>query len=369
MAQSAYLVVPELIEQPTWGGSYIAEVKHITDQQATDIKIGQSYELSSTSLIATSSTAQPTYLLNGQLSQNTETQSLRDLGIPVPILIKFTQAQENSYQVHVKPGETFNHWLPKPESWYFFEPGKATVGLNTATTPEEYKQRCIAIDAEAQRLSSLVVSGKLEVASAQQQLQAFIETDHPRRFVHTHDIAKGSVIDLSSGGIHHSWEKTDHELGNIVYEVQLDVRDDVCTLRSFDQGKMKPDGSVRELSIEDYFQALDTEPDHQPTSIENIATQNETETAIFSSKHYQTWQVNFSGKYTGSATQLQPGQNFHHVFAKKNDVTITTDDGFELLVPENWGAVVLRSSRSYQLSTAATSPAEVLVTSVPRLLR
>src|SRR5581483_1895457 len=45
-AKRPYLVVPKLIEQPTWGGQYIAKAKgwqHLKDLDT--LKIGQSYEL------------------------------------------------------------------------------------------------------------------------------------------------------------------------------------------------------------------------------------------------------------------------------------------------------------------------------------
>ena len=41
-----YLVIPKLVEQPTWGGQYIADVKGWLRLQGLDqLKIGQSYEL------------------------------------------------------------------------------------------------------------------------------------------------------------------------------------------------------------------------------------------------------------------------------------------------------------------------------------
>ena len=45
----AYLVVPKLIEQPTWGGYYIMKFKEWAKHPAAKKKIGQSFELSGTS--------------------------------------------------------------------------------------------------------------------------------------------------------------------------------------------------------------------------------------------------------------------------------------------------------------------------------
>src|SRR5579859_3970218 len=38
-------VIPLLVEQPTWGGHYIAEFKNIRDEVVTTPKIGQAFEL------------------------------------------------------------------------------------------------------------------------------------------------------------------------------------------------------------------------------------------------------------------------------------------------------------------------------------
>jgi mannose-6-phosphate isomerase class I len=59
---------------------------------------------------------------------------------------------------------------------------------------------------------------------------------------------------MSRGGMHHSWQ----DAGNILYEIQQDRMDPVSTLRCFDQGKIKDDGTIREINIDDYFKYLDT---------------------------------------------------------------------------------------------------------------
>ena len=41
-----YLIIPKLIEQPTWGGDYILNFKNWQNQDVfKGLKIGQSYEL------------------------------------------------------------------------------------------------------------------------------------------------------------------------------------------------------------------------------------------------------------------------------------------------------------------------------------
>ncbi|QQR52772.1 hypothetical protein IPG36_01470 [bacterium] len=65
-----YLVIPKLIKQPTWGGSYIVAAKGWSDHEGLgDLKIGQSYELfSGSNLSLLTSTDDP--LFKGELTDN-----------------------------------------------------------------------------------------------------------------------------------------------------------------------------------------------------------------------------------------------------------------------------------------------------------
>ncbi len=176
MQQQPYYVIPILIEQPTWGGQYIAEFKELKDQYFAEHNIGQSYELSSANKLHTDPTQARVYALGSadapdQAEPVTEVErismpkliasdperilgakTLAKFGTNFPLLIKFTQAQENSYQLHVKPGSEFNGWQAKPESWYYLEQGSATLGIKDLKQVEAYKKRCLEIDAKAQQL-------------------------------------------------------------------------------------------------------------------------------------------------------------------------------------------------------------------------
>jgi len=48
----AYLIIPKLIEQPTWGGRYIMKEKGWQKHPDAQRKIGQSYELYSGSYLS-----------------------------------------------------------------------------------------------------------------------------------------------------------------------------------------------------------------------------------------------------------------------------------------------------------------------------
>lgn len=384
-----YYIVPLLIEQPTWGGQYITTAKSITENEVVSKKIGQAYELAQESLL-TPTFDQPSYLYATATSINQSTQfgsaetlSLASLietdpvkvlgenvvnlyGPKMPLLIKFTQALSNSYQVHVKKGQEFNQWLPKPESWYFFEQGKATLGLAADCDVEAYKKRCHEIHDFATEVSKQVQSGKINLATATEQLTEYISDSHPSEFVNTIFPNADVVIDLSQGGIHHSWE-TDLSLsnGNILYEVQHDVKDEFCTMRSFDQGKLKDDGSIRDLTIDDYFAALDTDPvANDPTSFLKPVEQTTDQTAqvkkLFTTPYYTLTSLTLTGTYSGQETNTEKS-GFHHLFVKKGAVTIEANNQ-RFPLKTGWSLFIPANTNQYSLVTDST--AEVLKTTI-----
>lgn len=387
--QPAY-IIPLLVEQPTWGGYYIPTQKEIDHPLVNGKRIGQSFELYGGSWLTTASPVSFAFATATQLNQptfadpNQAKESLQSwidqdaagvLGsIPVSrgwksmqVLIKFTQALNNSYQVHVKPGKEFGKWLPKPESWYFVEAGKATLGLSDPTKAEEYKARCIEIDQKAHQLSEQVKSGALTVEQARVELQSFITQDHPRRFVNTVQVKKDAIIDLSQGGTHHSWEVGEEfPDGNIVYEVQVDVQDEFCTLRSFDQGNIKDDGAVRPLSIEDYFAALDTsaaanDPDNFSQTATTIQDGTARVTGLFNNQYYVTDLIEVDGEYTGQYTDTQ-GNSFHHLYSLTSSFTVKVGQK-EWFVPAGWPFFIPASTGRYQI-VATDSVCKVLITHV-----
>lgn len=333
-----YLIVPKLIPQPTWGGKYIAAFKGRADS-ALSVAIGQSYELSSESMltnvkdsnalpieIGDASTGHTTELLGEKESlfslQSLIEQNPTDIlgaryttarGQTMDILIKFTQAKGNSFQVHVRPDQTLGHWKSKPESWYFFEPGKATLGLQNPT-PEsiaQYKQTCEQILGVMESLSQDVKSGVKTPGQAKVDAFQYITTHSPFSFVNEIAVPKDAIIDLASGGIHHSWEEGESiPDGNIVYEVQLNVMDTDCTLRSFDKGKIGDDGKIRPIHIDDYFAALETDPGrNNVASLVKIAEDE----VIFDTPYYKT-------KKLQNVVPME--DSFQHVFVKDGIVEI-----------------------------------------------
>lgn len=380
-----FYVIPILIRQPTWGGDYIVKAKNLNHGQLQNEKIGQSYELSAESRISAESAAQDAVYLTdselgagqqfGAVTSTFDLQSLVNsnpeaiLG-PLPpelaglsLLVKFTQASSNSYQVHVKPGNEFHGWQSKPESWYYLEPGRATLGLKPGAEIAQYKRLCEEIEAIARQLSEQVKNEQTGINSAREQLNAFLAENHPSRFVNALQIPKDSVVNLSSGGIHHSWE-SDPTLqdGNIVYEVQVDVKDGRSTIRAFDQGSLKDSGVARPLHIQDYFQAINTSPvDNQP---ESLITQPQGTTingikvsALFDTPYYKLHRYEMNGP--GSIPMKT--NSYHHVYALRGDLRIEWKDltldlreGRSLFIPAICGDYLLSSADS--ATTLITTP-------------
>lgn len=386
MTIQPFYVIPILIKQPTWGGNYIVSTKGLTQAQLRDERIGQSYELAAESRISTDPAAQDACYVtdssmgSGQqfgsvattidllslISSNPEAvlgEALVDQLNIMPLLIKFTQARSNSYQVHVRPGAEFHGWQAKPESWYFLEPGKATLGVKSGSAIAQYKQLCLEIEAYSLELSRQVKNETMGIHEAREQLSRYLSQNNPQNYVNSVAIPPGAVVDLSQGGIHHSWE-ADASLpqGNIVYEVQVDVKDERSTMRSFDQGNLKDNGDSRPLHIEDYFQAVNASPqDNRPDMLihqpQGTTEGNSKITTLFNTPYYTM------KKYEsfGANSMLMEPKSFHHIFALHGDVrvewremTFDLKEGRSLFIPAVCGTYVLSSSEA--TTALITSP-------------
>lgn len=342
-----YLIIPKLIEQPTWGGEYILNLKNWKQLPfAANKKIGQSYELFGKSKLALKITNSfdPAFIPevgsadsdaideeNFTYKKNTDYANLSDLIASnpkeilgkthtMPLLIKMNQASGNSFQLHVKPGTKDTRWQPKPESWYYLEDGAVTYGVNKNTNIEEYKKACHAINDKMKLLSKKVLNGEMKFEDAKKEAKEFIAETNPWQYVNKHRIKKYDLIDLSGGAVHHSWEE-DSTLpyGNVLYEIQLDVMDPVSTIRSFDQGKFKSDGSIRELQIEDYFKYIDTDKEHN--DIQTV-TRHQEGRRLLKTAYYSMDILDVADKLTDHV-----GDTFCHLHVRDGEVVVKTSGG------------------------------------------
>jgi mannose-6-phosphate isomerase class I len=318
LQKKPYLIIPFLIEQPTWGGEYICEKKgwlHKTGLEGK--KIGQSYELYDRSLLATTITSTSDVRFGPTVEDTISISSFREER-PFP-LIKFTQAKGNSFQLHVKPNVTDSRWKQKAESWYYFENGKITYGIKKGIDISKYKETCIAINNTMKKISKMLEEKTISKEQAQKEAKSFIHEKNPWQFVNVHEVKRGDIVDLSGGGLHHSWEEdmVNYPMGNILYEVQQDVMDPICTIRSFDQGKFKDDGTIREIHIDDYFKYIDTDEKRNTLSIEKNKNG-----VLFDTDYYSLSLLSLS-----KSERFESSTSFHHLFVKEGKIVVSDMSG------------------------------------------
>ncbi len=331
-AARPYLVIPRLIEQPTWGGTYILELKKWADfPHLKGKKIGQSYELFGKSKLLThiTDTSDPRFLpefgdasgeLHGDQIHDYRTDEYINIQTlfkkTMMILIKINQAMGNSFQVHVHPGTVDKRWLPKPESWYYFEDGLITCGIKKGVDLRAYEKTCKEIEAIMKRLSGEVRDGIKTLETARAEAKAEIARLDPWQYVNKVEVKKNDVVDMSSGAVHHNWEEDAQRfpLGNVCYEIQYDVMDPYCTIRSFDNGKIKDDGTIREIHIDDYFKYLDrSESANNPANLKRVRDGEH----LLKTPYYSLDVMELAGERTEKT-----GDSFHHLFVKEGAVNI-----------------------------------------------
>jgi hypothetical protein len=133
------------------------------------------------------------------------------------------------------------------------------LGIRANTDPKTYAKTCHEIDAFVAKTSKEVKHKVINLNEAQRKISQFIEIHDPIQFVNIVNFTKNSIVELTRGGIHHSWEEDIFSIpeGNIVYEVQQDIDDQSSTIRCFDKGKLDEDANPRKLDIDSYFEYID----------------------------------------------------------------------------------------------------------------
>ena len=324
-------VQDELIEQPSWGGRYIIDLKGLSDDpQWAGKKVGQSYELAKASKLIDPQggavlplseliQADPAGLLGQKV--------LDKFGPDLSLLIKLTQAKGNSFQVHLPEGKALGQWVPKPEAWFYLAPGLFTFGLKAGTSFDAYSRVLHTIDDEMGRLSREVQSGRFTVEDARAQAKLRIQSLDPYAYVNLVEAHTDDVIDLTAGGIHHSWEEDAVRFpdGNLVYEVQVDVPDERCSMRGFDKGKFLEGGGLRPTHVADYLATIEPDPAHNELSrhirkpIVVTDEPNGKVESLFRTAHFATDRLTIPA---GAALPMSLADGFHHLFVHAGEATI-----------------------------------------------
>ena len=355
VTKAPWRVQDELIEQPSWGGRYILDLKGLGDDpQWKDKKVGQSYELSKASKLVDPDGGEVSALADlihsdpvGVLGQAV----LDKFGPDLSLLIKLTQAKGNSFQVHLPEGQTLGHWVPKPEAWFYLAPGLYTFGLKAGTDFEAYSRVLHTMDDEMGRLSREVQSGRFTVDEARAQAKQRIQALDPYAYVNTVEAQTDDLIDLTPGAIHHSWEEDNDRFpdGNLVYEVQVDVPDDQCSMRGFDKGKILDDGSLRPTHVADYLATIGRDPEHNdPTRhIQKPETLEDKDGGkverLFRTPHFNLDRLTVRA---GASLPQSLAEGFHHLFVHAGTATVSgraLEQGRSYLLPARLGEYAIEA--------------------------
>lgn len=384
-----YLVIPKLIIQPTWGGQYIVASKGWeTRDNLGKLRIGQSYELfSGSNLSFLTSSDDPQFF--GELTDRDAVQiqthpenscSLSDLiaksaedtlganivrsrGPNLDLLIKYTQALGNSYQVHTKSDVKHPVWKPKPESWYFFEPGLITLGVKPETNWDEYQNTLKQVSNRMLELGNQVSDKTLSYEQAVERAHEIVNTYNPEQYVNVVPVEKDQLVDLSEGGLQHSWEEDSarYPLGNVLYEVQNEALDKVSTFRAFDKGKLGVDGTVRQVHLKEYFKYIDRTPEmntpashiRQPVLISETGEYKIE--LLLKAGFYTLERITFS---TRTSYTDEP-DHFRHLFVKSGRIEVTAGN-HSLIVSVGHSCFIPAAAKSYTIHSLTRS-CEVLL--------
>ena len=360
------LCLPKLVEQPTWGGRLILKLKGLDKEPGwLNKKVGQSYELFGGTIVKVNGRK---IALNNLLHDHAEeilgSKVLHHYGLKMPLLIKLTQAKGNSYQIHLKHGVCHPHWKPKAEAWYYLDRGLITLGIKPDINWADYEKTVRVIATKMEALSQQLKKNKLAIEEARIEAQKFIKNHDPSVFVNQVIPQEGEVWDLSAGGLHHSWEEDKNiaPQGNLLYEIQEDVSDEDSTIRAFDKGKFKDDGSIRNIHIEDYFQLIDRSPEannpdvarHQSILLEKSSGGQVIQ--LLKTPPFALGLFIITGEFSTKATRT--GNSFHHLFAKMGQVVIHYGHNQEFKLSQ--GASILMPASIGQYGLSSKEKAEII---------
>jgi mannose-6-phosphate isomerase class I len=227
-----------------------------------------------------------------------------------------------------------------------------TFGLKEGVALEDYKTALRKIDTLMKKLSVSVKSGAIDIETARAEAKAEIAKIDPYQYVNIVEADEDDVIDLTPGGIHHSWEEDDSKFpqGNLVYEVQVDVADEYCSMRGFDKGKLLADGGLRATHVEDYLTTIERYSEGKKLSDligkPKLLTEKEgaKEEAIFRTPYFELDRVTLKA---GSVWNEPAETGFHHLFVQKGSAKVGETilaQGQSFIVPAVTGVYKIESA-------------------------
>ena len=432
-----------IIEQPTWGGTAILEKKGLSDDPAwRGKKVGQAFENHAWLPVHTPdgwtvSILDVSLVLGELFLGPVAWRTVPAMGQ----LRKDTEAYGNSFQLHLSEPKWIVRGgrpallIPKSEAMrYLDQPGLLSCGVKCRTEAEwrDYERRLRNIDAGMSKLSSGILSGGLSLAEAKQQARQLMLDNNPYLWVHLLIPQPEVVVDFSTPRRHHNWEENNdasrelfaaagidlarlqglcvNKLDEIQIGLYVDLAgtaikqepislagfaglslirkrervivltDDNSSIRGFDKGKFKADGTVRPLDVDTYFDHIDRRPEvNIPDQAivkpkvrqlaEGTIRRYDFDTGLYAFTVLETSKPNpersfrqsFHGRFT-SATD-----SYHHIYADEGPVLITFESGHApVAVSKGYSVFLSGSTGVYGINPlSAGRPAVVAIAYVP----
>ncbi|MBT3181900.1 MAG: hypothetical protein HN337_05255 [Deltaproteobacteria bacterium] len=420
----------KIVEQPTWGGTAILKKKGLIDKpEWVGKKAGQAYENHAHLPVKTddgwSFTVLDVSLVLGEAFLGKVAYRI------VPAmgqLRKYTEAFGNSFQMHLDHPERIERdgrkelLIPKGEAMrYLDQPGLLTCGVrcNGDADWQDYEKRLRRIESEMKELSQQVLSGKMDLDTAKKEATEVVHRNNPYRWVNLLRPEPDDVVDFSVPKRHHSWEEVNeltrklfndasHELQkyddiriNKLDEIQtglyvdldgkyldtpsvtidefsrksltekrksvLVLTDDNSSIRGFDKGKFRNDGSLRSLDLDSYFKfiAREKKMNSPQSAIVKPRAFNSSEGLIlkyiFATNQYAFTVIETSKKndeqiYAKSFSEkfCNTHDSYHHIYVDAGPALISFEDDFDPVTVEEGYSVFLNA----QLGKYGVNPAK-----------
>jgi hypothetical protein len=433
----------ELIEQPTWGGTAILEKKGLRDDPVwRGKKVGQAFENHAQLPVRlpdgwTVSILDVSLVLGEPFLGPVAWRTVPAMGQ----LRKDTEAYGNSFQMHLAEPAWIDRagrptlLIPKSEAMrYLDKPGLLSCGLKCRTDAEwaDYERRLRNIGAGMGELSSKVLAGRLDLLEAGRGARRLILDNNPYVWVNLLIPRPEEVVDFSTPRRHHNWEENNeatrelfaaagfdlarlqgldvNKLDEIQVGLYIDLAgtavhqkpislaefaglnlirkrervivltDDNSSIRGFDKGKFKADGSLRPLDVDTYFAYIDRRPEANIPEraivkpdvrrlAEGTIRRYDFATGMYAFTVLETSKPNpgreFSRSFHGRFSAAT--DSYHHIYADRGPVLITFESGREPAELRQGYSVFLSGSMGeYGINPlAAGRSATVAVTYVP----
>lgn len=371
-----YFVIPKIVLDPASGGDYIPKMKNIKLKKEELVR--STIEFYEDSIVVPGdkmpkAISKYPYVLAESESDKGKMNNvvkdaikLKDLKpkdvygtkLTPDFRIKFIQTYGDSYKLTPKMKSGSYNFRPK--SWYFLTGGRVTLGVRSGIDQERYREVCENVYKFTQKVAGEVRNKKKSLKDAQKELKHFIDLNNPIKYVNPVILAKNTIVEFATGGIHNSIEgHPSMPNGNLLYEVEKDIDDDKADIEAFGKGYIWDKGEYKKVKISDYLDNLDKNViDNDPnniirTRIKLKDLKNWKLNKNFYTPHYQMDELIINAKKDYRIDQV----GFRHIFVMKGKGEIKTGDG-DIEIREGNSYIVTADSKKLTIKNTEDKPAE-----------